>query len=245
MTTLDYNAPAEAVSLPVRVLKLHRFLVAHAFYPLLVCTMLGCSFLAVRAYMLGYLQYRFLVWNVFLAWVPYGCSLLAIRLDETRARGRDHSIKAIVWLTWLAMFPNAPYIITDIVHLWEIRSFTWWFDVGMVITFALSGCFLGIISLRIMHDLVRPRLGAVGGWIFVTIVTMLSGFGVYLGRFQRFNSWDILTKPHRVFAQIFRGVIDPLSHPRTWGVTLMFGALMLVTYIMFVSAARATEPSSS
>jgi uncharacterized membrane protein len=103
------------------------------------------------------------------------------------------------------------------------------------LTFALAGCFLGVVSLRIMHDLVRQRLGRTLGWLFVLIVTTLSGFGIYLGRFQRFNSWDLLTHPHRVYGLMLRGLLDPLSHSRTWGVTLMFGAMMLVTYTMFVS----------
>ncbi len=112
-------------------------------------------------------------------------------------RKRERAAKAFVWCCWLAMFPNAPYIITDFIHLYEIPPLTWWFDLGMILTFALSGLFLGIVSLRTMHDLVRPKLGAVIGWLFVAVASLLSGFGVYLGRFQRLNSWDLLTKPQR------------------------------------------------
>jgi uncharacterized membrane protein len=223
-----------------RAIALHHLLLQQSFYPLMLCTTLAISFLAARTYMAGSLQYRFLVWNLFLAWVPYGCSLIAIKLDRAAPadRSRDRSLKAIVWVTWLAMFPNAPYIITDFVHLWQIRPLNWWYDLGMMLTFALAGCFLGIVSLRIMHDLVRPRVGAVGGWLFVTIVAALSGFGIYLGRFARLNSWDLLARPHRVFAFVFPGIVDPLAHPRTLGVTLMFGAMTLMTYVMFVSMQR-------
>ncbi len=241
MTTLDI--PSSPPRRRERLLALHRFLLLHGFYPLLLCTMLACSFLATRIYILHKLQYKFLVWNLFLAWIPFGFSLLAVALDE--ARTRQTWVKAIVWLAWLAMLPNAPYILTDFVHLWSIQPLTWWFDLGMMLTFALAGCFLGIVSLRIMHDLARPRLGHIGGWAFVTAVTLLSGFGVYLGRFQRWNSWDLLTRPNELANQIFGNfTTHAYSQTRPLGVTLMFGAMMLVTYIMFVSTATPTPPSA-
>ena len=134
------------------------------------------------------------------------------------------------------MFPNAPYIFTDLIH-WRNRPpvMPWWFDLGLVLMFALAGCFAGIVSLKMMHDLVRRAVGGVGGWAFVVIVAMLSGFGVYLGRFERWNSWDILTQPRRVIMTTLYKSLHPHLFDRTFGVTLMFGAMMLVTYVMFVS----------
>jgi uncharacterized membrane protein len=86
-----------------------------------------------------------------------------------------------------------------------------------------------------MHELARRRIGSVGGWVFAVIVAILSGFGVYLGRFERWNSWDLLTQPHRIFGQIAGGLMDPFAHTRPLGVTLMFGAMVLVCYVMIVS----------
>jgi len=208
----------------------HAFLLHHAFYPLLLATMLGFAFLLARIYFTRNLYFVFLVKNLFLAWIPYWLSLAAVRLAESRSR--QHVLIAGVWLAWLAMLPNAPYIVTDFVHIWRAPRFVWWYDVGMILMFALNGCFLGIVSLRIMHDLVRPKLGAAGGWLFVLCATTLSGYGIYIGRFHRWNSWDLLTHPHRILAQAFERVVNPLSHPRTVGVTLMFGAMMLVMYLM-------------
>jgi uncharacterized membrane protein len=226
-----------------RVRALHKFLLAHMFYPLCLCTFLGFAFYITRVLLTGRLQFRFLIFNLFLAWIPYALSLAALRLDAQRPINRDRALIAIVWLTWLAMFPNAPYILTDYIHLWDHKTLTWWFDLGLITTFALAGCFCGIASLRIMHDIVRPRIGIIGGWLFVTTVATLAGFGIYIGRFLRWNSWDILARPHRLFPQLADRLLNPMHHPRTIGVTLMFGALTLVMYVMFVTANSRQERS--
>jgi len=232
-------------SLAPRLASLHRFLLAHAFYPLALCTLLCFAFWFTRVCFTRTLTYDFLIKNLFLAWVPYFFSLAAVAMHSSerecagakaqatrRARWRIGAI----WCAWLVMFPNAPYIFTDLIH-WRNRPrvMPWWFDLGLVLMFALAGCFAGIVSLKMMHDLVRRAHGAVTGWAFVTCVAILSGFGVYLGRFERWNSWDLLTQPHRIAARTFYHSFHPYLLDRTLGVTLMFGAMMLVTYVMFVS----------
>jgi uncharacterized membrane protein len=212
-----------------------------SFVPLALCTALCFSFLAARAHILGTLGYAFLVKNLFLAWIPYLLSVAALharRRDESSSRTR----LAAIWLAWLAMFPNAPYIFTDLIH-WRGRpaEMPWWFDLGTILMFALAGCFCGIASLRIMHEQVRRGVGEIVGWLFVLIVSALTGFGIYLGRFERWNSWDVLTRPRYIAGQLLRGLADPLAHGRTLGVTFMFGAMTLACYVMFVSMARPVQ----
>src|SRR6185437_9666007 len=134
MTTLDI--PLTRNPHCQRALRLHRFLLRHAFYPLVLCTLLAFAFLAARFYILHSFHYRFLVWNLFLAWIPFAFSLLAVYLDENHSR--KFWLKGIVWVVWLAMLPNAPYILTDFIHLWSIQPLNWWYDLGMIITFALA-----------------------------------------------------------------------------------------------------------
>jgi uncharacterized membrane protein len=234
------SAPVSRSPAPWRVLALHRFLARHAFYPLVFCTLLCFAFAGTRAYILRTHGYAFLVKNLFLAWVPYFFSLAAVWLEgaETGSRRGPRWVTAGVWAAWLAMFPNAPYIFTDLIH-WRGRfEMPWWFDLGLVLMFALAGCFAGMVSLRIMHELVRRRAGQVGGRCFVTVVALLSGLGIYLGRFERWNSWDLLTRPHQVAWRTLWDLTSPYAHARTMGVTLMFGALVLATYVMFVTTAR-------
>jgi uncharacterized membrane protein len=212
----------------------HRFLARRAFYPLMLCTALCFALLATRFHFSGERRYRFLVWNLFLAWVPYWCSLGAAYLRNARPPRRRLHL-ALIGAAWLVMFPNAPYIFTDFIHVIQQPTSRWWFDVGLISSYALTGCFLGVVSLRIMHDLVRPWAGEIAGWTFVIVTAGLSGFGIYLGRFQRFNSWDVLLRPHVLLADVFGRAANPLAHPRTLGVTVMFAALILVTYVMFRS----------
>jgi uncharacterized membrane protein len=216
--------------------RLHRILLRRSFYSLLLGTMLGTTFLFARILIAHQRHFGFFIWNLFLAWVPYGFSVIAEYLHESGSRNRR--LITMIWLAWLAMLPNAPYILTDFVHVRGASPpVPWWYDLGLWMTFALVGCFLGIVSLRVMHDLVRPHIGEIGGWLFVMFVSALTGFGIYLGRFERWNSWDLLTHPHVIGAQIARGMVDPLDHPRAVGVTIMFGALVLITYVLFATAA--------
>jgi uncharacterized membrane protein len=212
-------------------------------------SLLAGSFLMLRYEFTGSMRYRFLVWNLFLAWIPYGCAV-ALEYgwsdrdggEETRhKRRRFTGGTALVAVTWLLTFPNAPYILTDVVHLMNGRPFRWWFDAGLVLSFALTGCFLGVASLRIMHERVRERRGELIGWAFVLVVTILSGFGIYLGRFLRFNSWDVLLEPGPIFSALAVRIVDPLDHPQAYGVTLMFAALLFACYATFTSASAGTN----
>ena len=104
--------------------------------------------------------------------------------------------------------------------------------------FGFTGMLLGGRSLSHVHRMVQRRLGAVIGWLFVTQITLLCGLGIYLGRFERWNSWDLATEPAAVLTDLLHRVLHPMSHQRTWGVTLVFGACMLAAYI----ALRPSQP---
>jgi uncharacterized membrane protein len=195
--------------------------------------LLGFGFLAVRMMYFENRGFAFLVWNLFLAWIPYACSLAAAKLDERGRRGACLLAAA----AWLAFFPNAPYIVTDLVHL-RPWGFAWWYDLGLILTFAWTGCFLAVASLHAMREIVRRRVGAIASWLFVFITAGLSGVGIYLGRFLRWNSWDVLTQPHALASDLASRLAQPHVHPRTLGVTLMFSAFLLMCYVTFVSFRR-------
>ncbi len=229
----------------VGVRRAHALLASNCFYPLVMGSLLSVAFLGTRYGFTGSMRYRFLLWNLFLAWVPYGCAVALAYLEmddivegQTRCKRRRFTWKILAAL-WILTLPNAPYILTDVVHLMNgRRPFPWWFDAGLVLSFAMTGCFLAVASLRIMHDRVLRRSGQLVGWVFVGFVSALCGFGIYLGRFLRFNSWDVLTEPWRVLHAVAMRVLNPLDHPRSAGVTLMFAALMFVCYAVFFSASR-------
>jgi uncharacterized membrane protein len=77
------------------------------------------------------------------------------------------------------------------------------------------------------------------GWFFVAAVAALTGLGVYVGRFLRWNSWDLLTRPAELVAEVLAWLLDPVSHLRGAVVALFFGAFFGVAYLMVLTLARA------
>ena len=219
--------------LPIR--RLHRFLARHAFYALALSSALAASILAGRVLRAQQGSYIFLIWNLFLAWVPYGWSLWAASIQ--RRYPRDWWRLLVPGALWLLFFPNAPYLITDFVHLRERLPVPLWYDIGLLAAFAWSGCFLAVVSLQTMQRLVRQQCGALVSWLFVGTSVGLSGLGVYLGRFERWNSWDLLLSPHDVLTAAVRPILFPMSHIRPLGASAMFATILMVCYVMFIAVA--------
>lgn len=211
------------------LLEFHRFLVHHAFYALLLSSMLACSILVVRIHLSGSLAFIHLTWDLFLAWIPYLCSLGIAWLVEY-VPGSRWAVIALA-LLWLSFFPNAPYLLTEFIHLPVAVPLALWYDIGLIIAFAWTGCFLAVVSLRTLQHLIRGTIGTFGSWIFVCVISGLSGLGVYLGRILRWNSWDIVANPRNLLGDVLERVLNPRSYPQTVGMTLMFTALLLMSYL--------------
>lgn len=222
---------------------LHQFLIGQSFYPILLSTGLAMSIFIVRVFIShSFVIYRNLVWNLFLAWVPYLFSLLAAWLH--RGQPRRWWLLLIPGAIWLAFFPNAPYIVTDFLHLEARPRIPLWYDILLLATFSWTGIFLAIASLRTMQWLVRRFLGAIAGWLFVTAALALSGLGIYLGRFQRWNSWDLLLHPEKILTDIAVRLANPFDNLRFIGFTLIFTAFLLVCYLMFISVRHPDDTQS-
>ena len=218
---------------------LNRFLSNQFLYPLLVSTVLAGGFFVFRVAYSGKWYYDNLPWNLFLAWVPYVCSLWAAawyRLYPDR-----WWILLLPGVLWLVFFPNAPYIVTDFYHLEKRPPIPLWYDIGLITTFAWTGCLLAIASLKTMQFLVRKRANGFVSWVFVAVALGLSGVGVYLGRFERWNSWDLFFHPEKVLKDLAVPLMNPWNNPRFVGFSLMFTLLLLVIYLMFVSVTRGSE----
>jgi uncharacterized membrane protein len=182
----------------------------------------------VRLEYTGILRYRFLIWNLFLAWIPFVISYVTYTL--TLKRKWIYVIILIAAFFWLIFFPNAPYILTDFQHLATTKvELPIWYDVIMLIWFAFTGLLLGIVSLFLMQEIIRREFGRWAGWAFVALVTGLSSVGVYMGRFLRWNSWDILRNPAGIALYSFERVQDPSL--QSIGFISLFGMFFLFLYI--------------
>jgi uncharacterized membrane protein len=175
----------------------------------------------------GSSYYLFLIWNLFLAGIPLVAST-ALRL--ARYLGLPRIIEAACFGVWLLFLPNAPYILTDLLHLTAKSPAPAWFDLALLLSCAGTGLLLGYLSLIDVHDLVARTFGRTFGWILALSSLLLSGFAIYLGRFLRWNSWDVFARPEILF-DIADGMLHPASHGRTIAVTLIYGTLLTFGYI--------------
>ncbi len=175
-------------------------------------------------------DYAAMIWNLFLAWIPFIFASIAYIVSW----GRKWLYLAIpvCALIWLLFFPNAPYILTDFQHLsTNAKNAPLWFDVIMLIWFAWTGLLLGVVSLHLMQEIVSRAFGAVTGWIFVLGVTLLSSFGIYLGRFLHWNSWDVLQDPLPIAHDVLSRIRHPFQNAGTYGFILLYTLLFLFVYL--------------
>lgn len=172
-------------------------------------------------------HFIFLAWNLFLAWVP----LLFIKwVWEIEARRRlPFGVLACFLVIWLLFFPNAPYIITDLKHLRGVPEHMIWYDALMIFTFSVAGFLTGLYSIRIVHRIVTRRWNERLAWAVVAGSMFLSGFGVFLGRYGRWNSWDIITQPTSLARGILKSMTDPLAIKHT----LSFSFVLMLLYFAF------------
>lgn len=175
-------------------------------------------------------RYGFLIWNLFLAWLPLLFALLAC--DEYRAEpGPNWRFRGLA-VAWLLFFPNAPYIFTDLIHLTTRFYGHFWVDMVLILSCALTGLILGFVSLYLMQAVVMRALGRAASWLFIALVAGLSGFGIYLGRFLRFNSWDVLFKPWALYHGVGHWAANPMSHPTSYAFPVLFATFLFITYLM-------------
>ncbi len=171
-----------------------------------------------------------LIWNLFLAWIPFGLSILIY--DRHRAGARPVALLPLAGL-WLLFLPNAPYILTDFKHLVPSPVVPLWVDVVVIAAPAWTGLLLGFLSLYLVQSVVRDLAGARVAWVAAIGVLGLASFGIYLGRVLRWNSWDVLADPRLVFD--LNGV---LADPRAIGMTVLLAGFLTTSYLVLYALMR-------
>lgn len=174
------------------------------------------------------LLYITLVWNLFLAWIPYGISLI---LKRRGSWFRSPIAFFGIICLWLLFFPNAPYIITDLFHLKPQHTVPLWYDLMLIFSFAWNGLILGYLSLMNMEGEVSRRLGPGITRGFVVAVIALGAYGVFLGRYLRWNSWDLFTNPFGLVLEMGYMAMHPLRYTGAWGMTLLLAILIGIMYL--------------
>jgi uncharacterized membrane protein len=190
----------------------------------------GFSFLLLCARVIatGYVTYVFLLWNLFLAFIPYAISYWLC--NNSRLIKNKLKLTAVV-SAWLLFIPNSFYILTDLFHLEHIASAPKWFDLLLLLSFAWNGLLFGIISLRKMETVLQAVSGKGFSLFIVFTVMWLNAFGIYIGRFLRYNSWDVITQPFSLFREMLEIILHPFDNKMEWGMILCYAVFMTLLYI--------------
>lgn len=190
-----------------------------------------CLFLLVfRCVYTDTTVFLFLIWNLFLAFLPWLFSTLLIiypKLQKNR-----FAVVSLVF-AWLLFFPNAPYMLTDLLHLRLKTTMPVWFDLVLFLSFAWVGLLFGFFSLWDIEKILVKKINKK----FIALISLgllfLGSFGIYLGRFLRWNSWDIIKQPFNLLIDVLDRLLNPFTHPRTWGMTLLMFFFLSMLYWSF------------
>lgn len=230
MTTTDLQIlkKAETAVSPLSVTRRYLLIgLALAFASSLATTMV-----VLRMMYTGELYFAFLVWNLFLAWLPFLFAVIVYRFR------RQQIVAGAVGVLWLLFLPNAPYLMTDLIHLYPWGNVPFWYDAVMLFVFALTGLMLGLVSLYLLHAVVAGQYGTRIGWAFALAASALSGLGVYIGRFLRWNSWDIFTSPLRVVEDVVISLLHPDMFLKTFVMTGLLTAVFILAYVVLFMTPR-------
>jgi uncharacterized membrane protein len=201
-----------------------------------LATLVAASLLLADSLNNGSVVHGYMLWNVTLAWIPFGLSLWLHRVLTHKLWSSWEAL--IVTAGWLAFLPNTFYLISDFVHLLEADSSTVLFQVALFMAFVFVGLALGLSSLFIVHRELLKRLSA--GWttFVVAIILLACSFAVYIGRDLRWNSWDILVNPGGLLFDISARAVHPTQYPAIIAFVVPFFALLAGMYAVAWAAVR-------
>ena len=165
----------------------------------------------------------FIPWNLFLAWLPLFFSYYLTKFNS----------KLVSWglfVLWLLFFPNSMYIVTDLFHLRDETGVPKWFDLLILFSAAINGMIMGVLSLMNAEAFLNVQLKA--KWVSPAIfaIFLLCGYGVYMGRYLDFNSWDVFRHPFSIMRCIADDFLNPIANHQMWMLTVLFGVWMSVLY---------------
>lgn len=171
----------------------------------------------------------YILWNMFLAFLPLVFSYLLI--SSTYKKKLTKFWFVIIGLVWLFLLPNAPYIVTDLIHIGEGRTVPALFDSFALFSSALAGLLMGLYSISQVEKAVALRYSNRISSIVVAVVLVLTSFGIYIGRFLRWNSWDVIANPFSLFEDVKEVVVYPDKYNNVFIYVSLFFVFMCMSYL--------------
>ncbi|MEX1104510.1 MAG: DUF1361 domain-containing protein [Dehalococcoidia bacterium] len=195
---------------------------------LVTCSIAALGLLSVRITRTDDPHFAFLTWNLFLAWIPF---VVAVALYGAHRAAAGWLWLGFGFVAWLLFLPNAPYLVTDYIHLAADARVPLWFDFALLGAFSVSGLLLGFASVYLVQAVVTERLGTFAGWAATGAVFVLSAVGIYVGRVLRFNSWDAVQEPGPLVSLALARLEDPLGNPLLVATVVVFTAFLTLAYV--------------
>ncbi len=195
---------------------------------LLLATLGSVAMNFLRSSYSGQATFMYMDWNLFLAWVPL---LVALGVYEIFSRKKKVNLFFFGGLfAWLIFYPNSPYVLTDFLHLKVRENIPLWYDLILISSYAIVSLFAGFLSMFLIHKTIERFYGKLIGWVGVGVGLFLSGIGVYLGRFLRLNSWDILFGPQEIVGDLISKSPNPFDHLRVLVFVSFFAGFSFFVY---------------
>ncbi len=227
----------------MELLKKYRHTVICAIL-LLILSVFGCVTVVFRYHFTGWPRYGFLAWNLFLAWVPFGISIIMSYIYTFRPQKTARFLLMPLGFIWLLFYPNAPYMITDFVHFRDTRGLLMWYDLVIYSIFSFTSFLLGFVSIYLISEIIEKWINKTIAWLLIGFVLFLSSFGIYLGRFIRLNSWDIFVNPVSLLATVLQNINrHSIAFSLIYGtmLTLIYAFLYGLTYLKKENADKNAE----
>lgn len=200
----------------------------HKLSSLIYITIANILILIIRNGVVGNHDYNFLLFNLFLGAIP----LIIVLLVQHFQSKISHLLFWCAGGLWLLFYPNAPYMITDLIHV-QASSTTVLYDTLIIYSLATLSLFFGFISLRILYLLIYKKYNSQLAINVIIFSIILCSFGIYLGRILRLNSWDLFTHPIKVLVQVFNHLWPVHQNPSTYYIVFLFSFIQL--FILYLT----------
>ena len=181
-----------------------------------------------RVSFFGKFNFLFLFWNMFLAFIPYLISSWMLWYSDNK---KPYKLFMIIgFVAWIIFLPNAPYLVTDLIHTGRIMVVPVFYDLTVLFSSALVGLLFAFYSLSHIERIFLKKFGNKATTLCMIVVIFISSFGIYLGRFIRFNSWHILTDVSSVFLKVWAIISKPYTHQDVYLFSTFFFFFIFMLY---------------
>jgi uncharacterized membrane protein len=220
------------------MMPLREYLTKYGFLlSLIYLTLVSTGFFLIGSITNHSYEYWYLLWNLFLAWIPFGLSLWLVKLLEHKPWSSWPGM--VLSLLWLGFLPNSFYMVSDFLHLQDFQRVNVVFDTVTFASFVITSLFIGYASLYMIHmQLARRLSNQFFTWLIIGGVLLLCSFAIYLGRDLRLNTWDLLISPAAILFDVSGIVLDPSQNGLAFTTTFTFFVFLLSIYSVVWQFAR-------